>query len=305
MVTSLKGQEASSDEEPPNDSTVVEKKKNWIFAANYHLNASQVSLNSQWAGGGKSNMALATTVDMKLNFNRNGDTWENSFLLDYGRARQGGRENPFAKTTDNLIFISRYGKKIEDKLYIKTIADFRTQIDKGWRYTNLPDGSFSRVLLSNFMSPAYLLLNLGLSYSKPSEYAITLSPLAAKTIFVLNDSLANNGNFGNIDGRRISHEVGASIICSYQTKFETINYRTNLNLFARYDDLNSISAVDVNWENIITLTVNKYIKSTIATLLIWDEDIEVSVDEQGIGQTGVQFRSGINIGFSIALNKQF
>lgn len=298
--------EAADTAENATDTTKVEKPKYWTYAGNIGFNIAQVSLNDNWTGGGESNTAIASLVDMKLNFKKGTSSWENSLFFEYGRARQGKRPNPFQKTTDNLIIITRYGYVLNDWLDIKFIGDFRTQVDEGLRFSTNSEGERFSTLISDFMAPGFLLLNLGLSHSKPSKYSVTLSPFATKTTFVLNDSLATIGSFGNAPGQRINSEFGGSFIGSYQMKvMDNITYRTNLNLFANYREMTSLRSVDVNWENVMTLTVNKYIKSTIATLLIWDEDIDVRVDELGVGRPGVQFRTGITVGLVLALNKQF
>jgi hypothetical protein len=288
------------------DTAKVEPPKYWSYSGNFNFNVAQVALNENWTGGGESNVALASTIDMKLNYKKGNSNWENSFFLEYGRARQGKKPNPFIKTTDNLIVITRYGYNLNDWLDIKFIGDFRTQVDEGLRFSTNDEGARISSLISDFMAPGFLLLNLGLSHSKVDKYSITLSPIATKTTFVLNDSLAAVGSFGNAAGQRINSEFGGSFIGSYQFKvMDNISFRTNLNLFANYTEMTSLRSIDVNWENVMTLTVNKYIKSTIATLLIWDEDIDVRIDEFGVPQKGVQFRSGITIGLAIALNKQF
>jgi len=61
--------------------------------------------------------------------------------------------------------------------------------------------------------------------------------------------------------------------------------------------------IDVNWELLISMKVNKYISATITTQLIYDDDINIAVDNNNddiIDEFGprVQFREVLGIGLS-------
>jgi hypothetical protein len=69
-------------------------------------------------------------------------------------------------------------------------------------------------------------------------------------------------------------EFGAYLKVQYQTKvMENITFQTVLELFSNY--LNNPQNVDVNWTTLTTFKVNKFISATLATQLIYDDDIKV------------------------------
>ena len=55
---------------------------------------------------------------------------------------------------------------------------------------------------------------------------------------------------------------------------ENITYQTNLALFSNYAE--NPQNIDVNWDNILNMKVNKYISASINTSLIYDDDINIS-----------------------------
>ncbi|MBK8927730.1 MAG: hypothetical protein IPM74_17965 [Crocinitomicaceae bacterium] len=76
---------------------------------------------------------------------------------------------------------------------------------------------------------------------------------------------------------------------------ENITITSKLSLFSNY--ANNPQNIDVNWENLIEFKVNKYISATLATHLIYDDDIDIT-DADGNTGPRTQFKEVIGIGFS-------
>ena len=82
---------------------------------------------------------------------------------------------------------------------------------------------------------------------------------------------------------------------------ENVLFQTKLDLFTNY--LKEPQNIDVNWENLIVLKVNKFITASISTQLIYDNDIQINVDSNGDGAIDavgprVQFKEVVQVGFS-------
>jgi hypothetical protein len=61
--------------------------------------------------------------------------------------------------------------------------------------------------------------------------------------------------------------------------------------------------MDVNWECLLTMKVNKFISATLGTQLIYDDDIAIAIDNNDDGITDesgprVQFKEILAVGFS-------
>jgi hypothetical protein len=63
--------------------------------------------------------------------------------------------------------------------------------------------------------------------------------------------------------------------------WENVNFQTNLDLFSNY--ANNPENIDINWNSLLSMKVNKYLTTTITTALIYDDDIDiVETDANGI-----------------------
>ena len=82
---------------------------------------------------------------------------------------------------------------------------------------------------------------------------------------------------------------------------ENITFQTKLDLFSNY--LKNPQNIDVNWENLVDLKVNRLISVSIFTHLVYDDDIDLIVDNQATGEPEnkgpkVQFKETLGIGLS-------
>ena len=76
---------------------------------------------------------------------------------------------------------------------------------------------------------------------------------------------------------------------------ENITLTTKLSLFSNY--ANNPQNIDVNWETLLELKVNKFISATISTHLLYDDDISIT-DSKGKVGPRTQFKEVIGVGFA-------
>jgi hypothetical protein len=142
-----------------------------------------------------------------------------------------------------------------------------------------------------------------------------VSPLTGKFTFVNDAQLAKVGAFGvqkneyldpndptKITTKYKTHreEFGAYIKMQYQTKvMENITFQTVVELFTNY--LTNPGNVDVNWTTLTTFKVNKFISATLATQLIYDDDIKLlrsAGDQKGTIGPDIQFKQVLGVGLN-------
>jgi hypothetical protein len=234
-------------------------------------------------------------------------TWDNNLELGYGVIKQGNNKK-WWKNDDKIQISSKFGREIKKSWYYTALLDFRTQFVNGYNYPN------DSIYISKFMAPGYAIAAIGFDYKPNNHFSAFIAPVTGKFTFVNDDSLARNGAFGvqkeirdinnggAITQNYIKHreEFGAYLKMQYQTKvMDNITFQTVLELFSNY--LHNPQNVDVNWSTLTTFKVNKFISATLATQLIYDDDIRVPRnvgDKKGTSGPDVQFKQVLGVGFT-------
>jgi len=283
----------------------VDSLDGWKFHGMTALNLSQVGLTN-WAAGGQSSIALHGIVSLTADWKKGPSSWNNSIDLGYGILRQGSQilvtSGKFIKTDDKIDLFSKYGKKASDHWYYAGLINFNTQSTPGFSYPN------DSVQISKFMAPAYLLGAIGMDYKRSDVFTMFLAPLTMKMTFVNDDSLAYHGEYGvqaavfddlgNIvsQGKKFRAEYGGYVRIMFKKTFmENVTLTSKLSLFSNY--INNPQNIDINWENLLELKVNKFISATITTHLIYDDDIQITDSDAKTGPR-TQFKEVIGVGFS-------
>ncbi len=292
--------------------SAIDTVEGWKTKAVFNLNIAQVSLKN-WSAGGQNSFALNSLASFSADYDKGNSSWENQLDLGYGLLRQGKDDNVITQKTDDKIdFSSKYGQKATDKLYYAALLNFKTQFTDGYDYE-----ISNSVPISKLMAPGYLLGAVGFDYKPKSNLSIFFAPLTSKTTFVLDDSLANMGAFGvepaTYDdagtmltaGENTRFEFGGYVKVAYKTDLmENVNLQTKLDLFSNY--LDNPQNIDVSWDVLLNMKVNKYITVSINTLLLYDDDVKFEFDNDNDGvidEKGprIQFKELFGIGFSYTL----
>ena len=115
-------------------------------------------------------------------------------------------------------------------------------------------------------------------------------------------NLSSIGAFGVEAGKNFRAELGAyaNIAFKKDELMKNVNFLTKLDLFSNY--LKNPQNIDISWETLIVLKVNEFISATINTILLYDDDILVKVDEgpEGSAIMGkrAQFKEVIGVGLT-------
>jgi 3-oxoacyl-ACP reductase-like protein len=154
------------------------------------------------------------------------------------------------------------------------------------------------------MSPGYLTGALGINYKPNKSLSLFLAAVSYRGTFVLDDALNAVGAYGVETNSRLRNELGGLFMAKYQKDvMKNVNLKTQLTLFSNY--IESPQNIDVLWDVLISMKINKYISASISTTLIYDHDILlplIATDDSGneISFSGrrAQFKEVLNIGFS-------
>ena len=282
--------------------------KYWKKAGFVSINFSQASFTN-WAAGGENSFSGIALLNVSANYKKNKNAWDNSLDLAYGVLQSGF--GALRKNEDKIDFSSKYGRyAFSEHWYYSGLVNFKSQFANGYNYPN------DSVIISHFMAPAYLLIGIGMDYkTKDNSLSLFISPFTSKTTFVNDQKLADKGTFGvhkaeynsegikTKNGEQIRTEAGGYFRLTYKKDIvKNVNFATKLELFNNYFD--NPQNIDVNWEILIGMKINKYLSANINTQMIYDNDIPVPFEHKvnnknipGIGPR-LQFKEVLSISFS-------
>jgi len=278
----------------------------WQKGGTVALNMSQVSLTN-WAAGGQNSISLNGLLNLFANHYKGNGLWENYLDIGYGTIKQG-ENSSWLKTDDKIDFTSKYGRKAFSNWYYAGLLNFKTQMTEGYNY---PD---DETIISDFLAPGYVLGAIGLDFKPEKNFTFFIAPLTAKITIVNVQLLADAGAFG-VDpaeygpsgnmlnpGKNGRSEIGGYMRLFYKRDLmENISMQTKLDLFSNY--LNNPGNIDVSWEVLFSMKVNKYISATFFTHLLYDDEIAIEIDNDndGVIDTSgprIQFKEVLGVGFS-------
>jgi hypothetical protein len=270
----------------------------WKTENNLTIAFSQVSLTN-WAAGGQNSMSVNGRFNGFYNYKKERMAWDNQLDLGYGLLKQG--KTIWQKTDDRFELMSKLGYRLSKSLNGAALANFKSQFAPGY---SKPEGG-SRI--SDLFSPAYLLMAIGLDWKKGDNFTLFASPVALKMTFVLNDSLSKAGSFGVEPDKKFRAELGGYIRMMWKHDLmKNVGLQTKLDLFSNY--LKDPQYVDVNWEVLLLMKINKYLSVNINTLLIYDHDILIGKDTSGDGTPDnfsprIQFKELFGLGLAYTFKK--
>ncbi|HUX84660.1 MAG TPA: DUF3078 domain-containing protein [Chitinophagaceae bacterium] len=265
-------------------------KKPWKLGGLISLNLSQGS-QSNWASGGDDFSFAANGLFNGFAYLTSGkNIWDNSLSMAYGyfnTTSLGGR-----KSEDLYDLTSKYGYQAAKKWYYTGLVDFRSQFSNGYLYSSNAPPQFNSAALS----PAYLLVSIGMEYKANDSFSIFLSPATARTTLVANDSLSFYGKYGVKPGTHSLFEFGAFASLTYIAALgPMVTYTTRLDLFSNY--LKDPQDIDLYFTNLFSAKLGKWLMASLSLNFIYDHNILFPDSGGGMGPR-LQFQELTAVGLS-------
>ncbi len=274
--------------------------KPWHFDGMLSLTASSTSLVN-WAAGGDQQIGMNLLGNLNANYHKGRNAWQNAFLATYGTQKLIDQNKDFRKTDDKMEFSSKYGYAFSDKWYASAIFNYKSQWAKGYNYLTDVDGNDSLVRSSSCWSPLYLTYTIGVDYQPNKNMAFYISPLCGKTTVVLNDYLSSIGAFGVDTNSHARTEFGWYVKLDWHFNFgKNVGLATNATFFNNYKD-GIFDEIDVDWNLILSMQINKFLAVNITSELIYDEDIAITKEEKGEARdyySKCQFKNVVGVGIT-------
>ncbi len=269
--------------------------KYWSTEINPSINFNQVSLTN-WSAGGENSISGTTYFKGIFKYKKNKTAWDNLIDLGYGMTKQGDQK--LYKTEDKLNLASMIGIEAgEGKWYYTGMLDFKTTMAEGYNDPLTRTGK-----LSEFMSPGYLNLSLGMNYKPNDNFSIYLSPVSTKMTMVMDDSLSNAGAFGVDPGQKLRAEYGAKVelLAKKENIIKNVGVSTRLGLFSNltYKPQN----VDINWDFNVIFKVNDWLAATFTLNMIFDDDIKYIEPDGTVRGARIQLKQLFGFGLNYKLH---
>lgn len=299
----------------------------WKCGTTFGANVNEVYLRN-WVAGGQNSIAWTLLSNAYANYEKGKLGWTNTLEMGYGMTKLGKftDSNSFKKTEDKIIYVSKLSYIKSQKLKMSALSDFRTQFANGYIYSANPlvPGTELRTYTSRFLAPAYWLLALGVDYNPNKDLYVFYSPLTMKTTIVADPLLADAGAFGVQPaerdalglpvagtGKAFRFEPGSHLRATYKKEvMQNITYQSTLVLFWAYSVKDYATNkyvfnknIDMIWDNLLLMKVNKFINVTVGLNMIYDDDVDVT-REDGSKGPDLQIKQSLALGFQYSIKNK-
>lgn len=263
----------------------------WKRGGNLGINLTQISL-SNWAAGGDNAVGFNLAFNYFANYKKDRHLWYNRLEMDYGLNKT--KADGTKKTNDKLYFSSVYGYELTRNLYLSGLLGFQTQFARGYDYSTDP-----RTYISRFMSPGYLLIGAGLTWTIRPWFTATFTPATWRGTFVSSTILSDEGQFGVTPGKHLLSEFGANL--KMEAKYEFMKNMTVFSRLSFYSNyLDQPQNIDISWDVMLNMQINKWFAANITTNMLYDNDTKI-LQKDGTKGPRLQFKEALALGFKIIL----
>ena len=233
---------------------------------------------SNWASGGQNTVAGNLNVNYDFNYKKDKLNWDSRIITAYGISYLS--ENGFRKTDDRFEFNSLLGYKTSKTWFLSFFTNLRTQYTEGFDYKKEP-----KLLVSDFLSPAYLSFGPGLLWKKNDNASLNIAPATTRYTFV-NDTFS--GKFGVEEGKNTALSLGFNLAGYF--KFFIMENIEMENIMTVYSDyLNKPQNIDIDYQINTRFTVNKNIKMYITLHAILDDNASSRVQFRQLFGLGINY----------------
>jgi hypothetical protein len=252
----------------------------WTKGGDLGLNLNGLGILNPRPSDGANQVGLGGLVGLFANSKKAKSFWENSAMLQLGVLRNGGKDEPFIKSADLLRLNSTWGYAIKgDKIFFAVDGRAETQAlkthEKGRLKEIVRQDTFN--LVSQFLSPASLLLAPGIVYKPTSKLSFFASPIAFDYIYVGNEDLRASGALGNEPGKASRTLLGPALRVKYTSNYlkDRLALNSSFGWNATYNDNLNGRAL---WTNQLTIQIFKGLGLKLLGEAFWDNYAFATVD---------------------------
>lgn len=225
-----------------------------------NLNFTQNNFDN-WEQGGENSWSWQLDINAKFVNDQEKYNWSNSGKCSFGKTKIGDVEARKAADEIKLESVYTYKLGVYVNPYIAVAG--KTQFIRGYQYSG-----DSKTEVSNFMDPGYFTESIGVGYA-PNDKIKSRLGAALKETITSDFPYADDPNTEKIEKTKV--EIGAESTTDINVKLnEMILFTSKLELFS---NLERVDEIDVNWDNLFSVKISKYINVSLNICLFYDKDI--------------------------------
>ncbi len=290
----------------------------WKAGGFASLQVNQVAF-VHWAAGGENSLSLTALGGAFVHYSQGKNYWHNTLLMHYGF-----HNTQYTRTTrknvDLLEVTSKGGRQLSAHWYYSALLNARTQFAPGYIFPN------DSVVVSRFFAPAFINVSLGADYKPVPFFSLYVSPVTGRLLVVANQAIANQLNNGSSiwgndpaqydsagnllrNAKQLRPELGAFLAATFDKEvLKNVTVTSKLQLFNNYTDKDPANRknIDVLFDLLVNMKINKLLTTTFLLNLIYDHNIIIAdLDENGqpTGRAGP--RTQIKENFGVGLSYRF
>jgi hypothetical protein len=222
------------------------KDSGWTKGGTINISITEAGRNDYWIKGGeKSTIGIKGILDYNFDMKKGKITWLNSVRARYGVSRSTSTDDKFLKNDDYFNYSTTYGKEFAKNWSYAGFFSLETQFDHF------------------FLTPGYIKLGPGILYKPNAHFSVLMSPVMGNLTTKLAPSLKNVSAFGVDSGKTVAFGLGAFVQANMNYDIaKGVNYKSVFTAYSNY--LDHPGNVILDWSNLFTLTVNKYLGATVS-----------------------------------------
>lgn len=226
------------------------------------INLTQTSFDN-WAQGGENSFAWQLNLNFKFINDQEKTNWANSGKFSYGTLKSGDQDS--RKSIDEIKLESVLTYKMGKYLNPFVAATGESQFAAGYAYAGNTETQ-----ISAFFDPAFFRESAGMGY-KPNDMFQTRLGVAMKQTITSDYPVPYADDPETTEIEKTKNEIGAESVTDLNWKMtETSLLTSKLELFS---SLGAFDEIDVNWDNVLSTKVSKYIAFNFNFKLFYDKDI--------------------------------
>ena len=268
--------------------------KKWKVSGVMGINATATGLWN-WAAGGNNNANGVAFANVSLLYRKNKLAWETNLDTELGAMYMDGTAYDWRKSSDKLNFSTKIGYEFQPKWYATALGSFKSQFLRGYEYKTV-SGVETETYISNWLSPSYTDVSLGIDWKPNDIFSAYLSPVAGRISTAVDPTLRAKYGVELDQNNRSAFGLSFKGGINY-ARIENFKVISTLGLFTPYNK--DFGNFDVDWDMAVSYQFLKVLNVTLSTSLKYYDKVLIA-DENGYSAPRIQFKTilGVGVGYS-------